>query len=157
MKQLIVRLLQKNTGYKQHFCTTFFWMNITKNTHNFLIFQRLNFAEILKVYKVIKIWKCELCRATPVIDISSNVDEHGLETAFLQHFFSINITKNSHPFLVIQRLNLFKRLKLKKVIEIWKCDLCRATPCITKSYSQETSQSSFSNLLALSVSRYWIY
>ena len=52
------------------------------------------------------------------MDISTNVEEHGLETAFLQHFFSINITKNSHPFSVIQHLNLVKTFKFEQVIEI---------------------------------------
>ena len=36
---------------------------------------------MLKIKKVIKIWKCDLCHAsdaTPVIDISINVEEHEL-------------------------------------------------------------------------------
>ena len=53
-----------------------------------------------------------------VIDIWTSADEARLETAFFQHFFSINITKNSHPFLVFQRLNCVKMLKFEKVIEI---------------------------------------
>ena len=56
--------------------------------------------------------------AAPVIDIWTNLEEHGLETAFLQHFLSMNITKNSHPFLVIQHLNFIKTLKFEEVIEI---------------------------------------
>ena len=57
-----------------------------------------------------------LCRI--VNDILTNAKEHGLVTAYLQYFFSIDITKNSHHFLVIQRLNLVKTLKIEKVIEI---------------------------------------
>ena len=56
--------------------------------------------------------------ATFVIDISTHPEEHELETDFFQDFFSINITKNSHPFLVIQCLNFVKTLKFEKVIEI---------------------------------------
>ena len=56
--------------------------------------------------------------ATPIIDIWTNPEEHVLETDFFQNFFSINITKNSHPFLVIQCLNFVKTLKFEKVIEI---------------------------------------
>ena len=102
-----------------------------KKLPSFLSNLVLNFAKMLKIKNVVEIWKCDLCRATPVIDISSNVEEQGPETAFLQHFLSINITENSHPVLVIQRLNFVKTLKFEKVIEIWKCDLCRATPCRT--------------------------
>ena len=56
--------------------------------------------------------------AAPVIDIWTNLEEHELETDFFRDFFSINITKNSHPFLVIQCLNFVKMLKFEKVIEI---------------------------------------
>ena len=56
--------------------------------------------------------------ATPVIDIYTNAEEPRLEAAYSQHLFSINITKNSHPFLVFQRLNSVKILKFEKVIEI---------------------------------------
>jgi hypothetical protein len=53
------------------------------------------------------------------IDIWTNAEEpmHAIGS-FLQHFFHINITKNSHPFLVFQRLNLVKTLKFDKVIAI---------------------------------------
>jgi len=67
---------------------------------------------------------------TPVIDILTNPKEHELETDFVQDFFNINITKNSHPFLIIRCLNFVMMLKFEKVIEIVKCDLCRAKPCI---------------------------
>ena len=56
--------------------------------------------------------------AAPVIDIWTNLVEHELETDFFQDFLSINITKNSHPFLVIKCLNLVKMLKFEKVTEI---------------------------------------
>ena len=56
--------------------------------------------------------------ATPAIDIQTNPEEHELETDFFQDFFSINITKNSHPFLAIQCLNFVETLKFEKVIEI---------------------------------------
>ena len=56
--------------------------------------------------------------ATPVIDMLTNPEEHELETDFFQDLFSINITKNSHPFLVIKCLNFVKMLKFEKVIEI---------------------------------------
>ena len=75
------------------------------------MFQRLYFAKMLKINKVTEIWKCDLIHATPVIDILTNSEEHELETAFLQHFFFVNMTKNPHPFLVIQRLNFVKTLK----------------------------------------------
>ena len=51
--------------------------------------------------------------ATPVIDIWTNLEEHELETDFFQDLFSINITKISYPFLVIQRLNLVKTIKFE--------------------------------------------
>ena len=56
--------------------------------------------------------------ATLVIEIQTDPEEHELETDFFQDFFSVNITKNSHPFLVIQCSNLVKTLKFEKVIEI---------------------------------------
>ena len=71
------------------------------------MFRRLHFVKMLKIEKVIEILKCDPCRATPVI-----------ETDFLQHFFSINITKNSHPFLIFQRLNFDKTFKFEKITEI---------------------------------------
>jgi hypothetical protein len=52
------------------------------------------------------------------IDIWVNAEEPMLLAAFLQHFFYINITKNSHPFLVFRRLKLVKTLKFDKVIAI---------------------------------------
>ena len=48
----------------------------------------------------------------------TTAEKHGLKTAFLQQFFCINITKNSHTFLVFQRLHFVKMLEIEKVIEI---------------------------------------
>ena len=73
-----------------------------KNSHHFLVFQRLHIVKMLKIENV-EIRKCDPCRAIPVIDIQTNAEEPRLETAYLQHYFSIKIAKNSHPFLVFQR------------------------------------------------------
>ena len=54
----------------------------------------------------------------PVIDIETNAEEPRLEIAFLQHFFTFDVKKNSHPFLIFQRLNFVITLKFEKVIEI---------------------------------------
>ena len=53
-----------------------------------------------------------------VNDILTNAEEPTLETAYLQHFFSIKILKNSHSFLLFLCLNFVKMLKFEKVIEI---------------------------------------
>ena len=58
---------------------------------------------------------------TEAIVSQTTSEEHGLNTAFLQHFFDIYITKNFYPFLVLQRLHFVKMMKIEKVIEIWKC------------------------------------
>ena len=85
---------------------------------------------MLKIEKVIEMWKCDPYRVTAVIDILTNPEAHELETDFFQDLLYINFTKNFLPFLVIQCLNFVKTLKFEKVIEIWKCDLCCCTPCI---------------------------
>ena len=81
------------------------------------MFQRLHFVKMLKIEKVIEILKCDPCRATPIIDIYSITEEPRLEIYFLQHFFFINITKNSHPFLIFQHLHFVQMLKIENVTE----------------------------------------
>jgi len=50
------------------------------------------------------------------LTVRLSAEEHGLKAAFLQHFFCINITKNSHPCLVFQRLHIVKMLKIEKLL-----------------------------------------
>ena len=52
------------------------------------------------------------------LTVKTNAEEHELKAAFLQHFFCINMSKNSHHFLVFQSLHFVKMLRIEKVIEI---------------------------------------
>ena len=114
MKQLAVRLLQRNTGSKTQ-----------KNSKNSIktAFTKTQQNSITKTQH-----KHSITAQSKTQHL--NFFFFWLNTEFLQHFFCINIANNSHLFLVFQRLHFVKMLKIEKVIEICKCDLCRGTPCI---------------------------
>ena len=81
------------------------------------MFQRLHFVKMLKIEKFIESENVPMsCYGRHLY--FCNAEEPRLEAAFLQHSLSLNNTKNSHPFLVFQRLNFVKTLKFEKVIEI---------------------------------------